>query len=193
MQLETLTLAQIKHLAKYPSVWFVTIARILSALAIFVNPFWGLVATFIFDILDGQILLYHVRVSMEEYEAYDKPLDWVTYLCELWVGAQYGMFLPLFLLLFYRFMGQFMYMRTRKRFFFALFPNFFEFSFLWLIIVTPFGSVFDWSSPQPWGYLAVLLIVKQGQDFIMHYFWDIHIRDTWDKLIGNRIPNLHSV
>lgn len=34
MQLETLTLAQTKHLAKFPSVWFVTFARVISALYI---------------------------------------------------------------------------------------------------------------------------------------------------------------
>ena len=191
--METLTLPQIKHLSRYPLVWLVTIARILAALYIFIDPLWGLIASLVFDILDGQILLYRVHISMEEYEAFDKPLDWVTYICELWVGARYGLFLPLFLLLFYRFMGQFMYMKTGKRFFFALFPNFFEFAFLWLIIVIPSGTTFDWHAPHPWEYLIILLLVKQGQDFFMHYWWDKSLKAGWNTLIGNRIPFLRSI
>lgn len=192
MELEILTLAQIRHLARFPLVWIITIARITAALYIFIDPLWGLVASIVFDILDGQVLLYKVHISMKEYEAYDKPLDWVTHIVELWVGARYGFFLPLFLLLFYRFMGQFMYMRTGKRYFFVVFPNFFEFSFLWLIVTSPAGTLFDWHAPHPWEYLFLLLIFKQGQEFFMHHWWDNTFKNRWNAFIGNRVPFLRS-
>lgn len=144
---------------KHPVVWGVTVARLLIALYIFVNPLWGVIISMIADWVDSQVLLHGVGITRPQYQLWDKNADWFAYVVELSVAASYGVYLPFFLLLFWRFTGQFMFLRTHKRWMFVFFPNYFEVAFLWLVLFFP---------ARPIGWLIVMLILKEAHKIGLH-------------------------
>lgn len=152
---ETVSLEFLKH----PVVWAMTIARLLIALYIFVHPLWGVITSMIADWVDSQILLHVVGITRPQYQLWDKNVDWFAYVVELSVAANYGLYLPFFLLLFWRFTGQFMFLKTHKRFLFVFFPNFFEVAFLWLVLFYP---------ARPYVWLIAFLIAKQLHEIALH-------------------------
>lgn len=148
-----------------PVVWAVTIARLLIALYIFVNPLWGVILSMIADWVDSQILIHGIGITRAQYQLWDKNVDWFAYVVELSVAASYGVYLPFFLLLFWRFIGQFMFVRTHKRWVFVLFPNFFEVVFLWFILFYP---------NRPIGWLIAIVIGKQLHEISLHFLLPRH-------------------
>lgn len=140
-------------------VWAVTVARLLIALSIFINPLWGVILSMIADWVDSQILLHGVGITREQYQLWDKNVDWFAYAVELSVAASWGLYLPFFLLLFWRFVGQFMFLKTRKRWMFILFPNYFEVAFFWLVLFYP---------ERPMGWLIAILLLKQIHEIALH-------------------------
>lgn len=142
-----------------------TIPRLLIALYIFVNPLWGVIASMVADWVDSQILLHGIRMTRPQYQLWDKNVDWAAYVVELSVAASYGLYLPFFLLLFWRFVGQFMFLSTHKRWVFVFFPNYFEIAFLWLVLFFP---------DRPVGWLIVFLVLKQVHEVWLHVFLPKH-------------------
>lgn len=156
---------------KHPVVWAVTLIRFLAALYILINPLWGLIWSFVFDILDAQVLIHYLGIKRSEYHLWDKNVDWFAYITEFLVAIQYGLYLPFFLLLFWRFAGQFMFMRTEKTIYFILFPNFFEIAFLWLVLFHPAVTPFDFTELHPWSWLVALLVGKVIHEVLLHFLW----------------------
>ncbi len=150
------------HFLKHPIVWIVTTARLLIALYIFIDPLWGLIVSMIADWVDSQILLHGIGITRPQYQLWDKNVDWFAYVVELNVATSYGLYLPFFLLLFWRFVGQFMFLTTRKRWVFVVFPNYFEIAFLWLVLFFP---------ARPMGWLIAMLAVKQVHEIGLHWLF----------------------
>lgn len=155
---------------KHPVVWAVTIARLLIALYIFINPLWGVIWSIVADIADSLVLLHGIGITRPQYHLWDKNVDWFAYVVELSVAASYGLYLPFFLLLFWRFLGQFMFMHTHKKWMFVLFPNYFEMVFLWLVIFYPNGGLVSWPTGPILTWLIVFIIGKQIHEFLLHLF-----------------------
>ncbi|MDO8452056.1 MAG: hypothetical protein Q7S76_04280 [bacterium] len=149
----------------------VTLVRFLAAISILVDPLKGLFLTYIFDILDAQVLLHWVKISRKQYHIWDKNIDWLAYIAELWVGAQYGVFLPLFLLLFYRFIGHFMFIHTHRPIVYLAFPNLFEVAYMWLVIFVPQGQASLLTQALPWATLWLLFLAKELHEVLLHYVW----------------------
>ena len=166
-----------------PLVIIVTAVRIGAALSIFWYPLWGLIWSFIFDILDARILLHMVGFSREQYHMWDKNIDWTAYVIMLTVASSYGMFLPLFLLLFFRFMGQFMYLRTHNTWFFIFFPNLFEAGFLWMVIFYPIPGTVQIDTPVKFWWLVALFAVKESQEVLLHFIWPRYLLAPWQRLV----------
>ncbi|MBI3342903.1 hypothetical protein HY032_01990 [Candidatus Gottesmanbacteria bacterium] len=154
---------------KHPAVWSVTIARLLIALFIFANPLWGLILSVIADWIDKHILMFTTGITLSQYQLWDKNVDWFAYVVELSVATTYGLYLPFFLLLFWRFIGQFMFLRTHKRWIFILFPNYFEVAFLWLVVFHQRKFTIDISTDPASFWLVVLLVAKQIHEIYLHY------------------------
>lgn len=151
-----------------PATIGVTFIRFLAAVYILIDPLGGFIWSIIWDTLDGPILINLSGISHEQYHQWDKSVDWLAYATELWIGAEYGAFLPLFLLLFYRFMGQFMFLHYHRRIFFIIFPNFYEFVFLWVILFHPVHGTLTWP-PEPLNWLLILLGAKMAQEIFLHF------------------------
>ena len=154
---------------KHPMVWVVTIARLLIALYIFINPFWGVLWSMVADWVDSQVLLHGVGITRPQYQLWDKNVDWFAYVVELSVASSFGLYLPFFLLLFWRFLGQFMFVRTHKRWMFVFFPNFFEMIFLWLVIFYPHGGLVSWPTGHTLTWLIVFIVGKQIHELLLHF------------------------
>lgn len=161
---------------KHPVVWIVTIARLLIALYIFINPLWGVVWSMVADWVDFQILIHGVGITRSQYQLWDKNVDWFAYVVEFSVATSYGLYLPFFFLLFWRFLGQFMFMRTHKRWMFVFFPNYFEVAFFWLVTLYP-----------QWIWLVVLILAKQIHEIGLHVLLPKH--PEWQT--GNRVKRFY--
>ncbi|OGG01520.1 hypothetical protein A2Z33_00595 [Candidatus Gottesmanbacteria bacterium RBG_16_52_11] len=159
------------------SIWFhplilaVTAVKFAAAATILVNPFWGLFLSSAIDIADAQIVIRLLGFDRRQYQQWDKSTDWFAYVAELWVGVTYGVFLPLFLLLFFRFFGQFMFSRFRSTLVFILFPNFFEAAFMWLVIFHPDRRSISLGAGEPWNWLYIFFAAKLIQEIMLHYVW----------------------
>lgn len=156
---------------KRPIVIAVTAARFFSAVYILYAPYAGLLISMLFDILDAQVLIHIAHLKRSQYHLWDKNVDWLCYVTELWVASLYGLFLPFFLLLFYRFIGQYMYLKFRNTLFFVLYPNFYEFAFLWLVLTHPEIRPVTSLTYSQWLLLGAFLLVKLIHEFMLHYVW----------------------
>lgn len=172
---------------KHPVVWIVTIARLLIALYIFVNPLWGVIWSMVADWVDSQILLHGVGITRPQYHLWDKNVDWFAYVVELSVAASYGLYLPFFLLLFWRFIGQFMFMRTQKRWMFVFFPNYFEVAFLWLVIFYPQQTMHISITGNAGMWLLLLIVAKEINEIGLHFLLPKH--PEWET--GNRFKRFY--
>jgi hypothetical protein len=156
---------------KQPVVIIVTVVRFLSAVYILYAPYPGLLLSILLDILDAQVLIHIARIKRSQYHVWDKNVDWLCYITELWVASMYGLFLPFFLLLFYRFVGQYMYMKFKNTLFFVLYPNLYEIAFLWLVMTHPDIGPVTALSYREWVLLGLLMASKLIHEFLLHYVW----------------------
>ena len=159
---------------KHPVVWVVTIARLLIALSIFIYPLWGVILSMIADWMDSQVLIHGIGITRPQYQLWDKNVDWFAYVVELSVAASYGLYLSFFLLLFWRFIGQFMFMRTHKRWMFVFFPNYFEVAFLWLVAFYPLQTTHVSVTGYAGIWLVLLITSKQIHEIGLHFLLPKH-------------------
>lgn len=152
---------------KNPYFLCMSLIRAAGSLAILWSPVIGFSLTCLLDILDSYVILRISKATRQEYQFWDKNTDWFTYIVMLTVGASYGLFLPLFILLFLRFGGQFMFMRTHKTGFFLVFPNYFEAVFLWTVIFNQPGDKIEFSNYHIF-WLMALLVTKQVQEMALY-------------------------
>lgn len=172
---------------KHPVVWIVTTVRLLIALYIFINPLWGVLWSIVADWLDSQVLLHGIGITPPQYHIWDKNVDWFAYVVELSVASSYGLYLPFFLLLFWRFIGQFMFMHTHKRWMFVLFPNYFEVVFLWLVLFYPQQTTDIKVTGLAGTWLIVLIIAKGINEIGLHLLLPKH--PEWES--GNRAKRFY--
>lgn len=172
---------------KLPMVWVITIARLLIALSIFINPFWGVIWSMVADWVDSQVLIHGVGITRLQYQLWDKNVDWFAYVVEFSVATSYGLYLPFFLLLFWRFLGQFMFMRTHNRGMFIFFPNYFEVAFLWLVIFYPQRTMHVSITGDAGIWLIGLIVAKEINEIGLHILLPKH--PEWGT--GNRAKRFY--
>lgn len=160
----------------HPLVLTVIVVRTLAALYILVDPFWGLIATLAFDYFDSYILLHKMNYTRVMYHMVDKPLDMVTYMVELFVAWQYGLFFPMALLFAYRSIGQIIFSYRHDTRIFIPFPNFFEVAFFWFIAMKPFQPMLHLSVRQYWEIFFLLCGVKIIHEIALHFVGPIVMR-----------------
>lgn len=155
----------------HPVFYWVTLIRVVAAVYILYDPFWGFILSSVLDILDYHIIKQYVPLTDEAYHAWDKKVDWTMYLSELWVMARYGLlwlFVPLFL---WRLVGHIWSIRIHRRIVYIFTPNVFEVMFVWIILFyTPGQSIVDtYHAHQLW--LVLFLVIKMLQEILIHIIW----------------------
>ena len=114
----------------------ILVTRIASAIYIFFNPILGFILSSFFDWFDWYILENRTRVfTTSEYQHWDKNVDWYMYTFMLLAGVKYGHFNILLVLFLFKLIGHLIYLKTRNRRIFILFPNLLEGAFVWYIVL----------------------------------------------------------
>ena len=88
----------------------VVVFRILAAIYIFFNIFWGFLVTLVFDFIDAYFLRQKAKLSWNRYQLVDKALDIIPYSVMLIVSIKYGVFSFLLLLFIYRLIGEILFL-----------------------------------------------------------------------------------
>jgi hypothetical protein len=127
--------------------------------------------------------------GFDNYAALDKALDTYYLSFELIVSLRWE---PLakwtsVVLFAYRFLGFVLFEVTQARVFLVIFPNLFENFYLAYLIIRRFAPAWALTPPRLAALLALLLIPKLAQEYLLHYAeaqpWDwikTHVlRDTW--------------
>lgn len=160
-----------------PSVWFIIVIRLFAALYILINPLWGFILATFFDYWDAYVFKNIAKMSWFEYHRLDKYLDWISYVSMLIVGSIRGYFLPLLLLLSFRFIGHMVFLKKKDTKYFVLFPNLYEIAFIWLVIISELfkfeGLGFEYGL-----WLLALFIVKEVQEMWLHLIWPTYLREN---------------
>lgn len=147
--------------------WVTVALRFAAALGIFIHPLAGMLASFFMDWFDSYLLIQWAGFSREEYHALDKNLDQVWSIVMLVAGFATPYWLLLSILYLYRLLGHVVYLKTCDTRIFLLFPNVFEFAFLWFVAFAPWSTAhFDM-----WHSLIVLTALKLIQEVILHWIW----------------------
>lgn len=153
----------------HPIVVFFIIARILAALYILVEPFWGFVAYLFFDFVDGY-LFSKPGLTTVQYMKFDRPLDWLGYLTMLVVVSN-TRFFPFFLILLgFRLVGQIYYMKTSNVKYYILFPNFYEVFYVWFIVLYLLDGRYFIVGAREVLFLILLFIFQFIRELLIHKY-----------------------
>lgn len=154
----------------------VVVSRVLAAIYIFFDVFWGYFFTLLFDYLDSYFLRQKAKVNWNTYQIVDKAIDLVPYSVMLIVSLHYGVFGFLLVLFVYRLIGEILFFTTKKTWYLVLFPNFFNISFGLFIVLQEIGINFRVVSIK---HLVLLLFVFFFQLYLevwLHYIWPKYIK-----------------
>ena len=119
--------------------WAVVMARFLVPLTIPKYPLPGIIASLVIDAVDQTIFQTFTTLSLEGYQAYDKALDIyylaITYLSTLRNWSNLYAFKIGRFLFYYRLIGVALFEITGLRYLLLIFPNTFEYFFIFYEIV----------------------------------------------------------
>ncbi len=154
----------------------VVVFRILAAIYIFFNIFWGFLVTLVFDFIDAYFLRQKAKLSWNRYQLVDKALDIIPYSVMLIVSIKYGVFSFLLLLFIYRLIGEILFFVTKKTFYLILFPNFFSIAFILFVFLQEVGINFDISSVKYFVLMLFFFLLQIIFEIVLHKIWPKHIR-----------------
>lgn len=164
--------------------YFFLFTRIVIPLFIFVNPFIFPIICQLIDSFD-YIFLTNGRIvkNTNGYQLIDKVLDFYYLLIMFVVSIMWGNML-LIALFVYRLIGFLAVFLTKKRIFFVVFPNFFE----WVFNILSFGYVYNddflsFFNNNLIYFLLPIFFIKIGVELYIHFF-DLNISN---KIFGVKV------
>jgi len=164
-----------KNHFKLTSVWIMIFIRLAAGLYLFVNPLWGFFWFLMADFWDAYIFKHKARMSWREYHTLDKNIDWFGYFCMFAVGVRAGYFFPLIYWLIFKLVGQIIFIKTHKTFYFIFFPNIFEMMFLWYVVLVGQLGFDGWGKPFSFWFILSVAI-KEVQEIWLHFLWPNYLR-----------------
>ncbi len=166
----------VKQYFTHPAVIFVIMVRVLSALYILIDPFWGFMLYLFFDFVDGY-LFAKPGLSTKHYMQLDRPLDWLGYLTMLIVVSGTQLFPFFLILLFIRLIGQIFYMKTGDTKYYIVFPNYYEAFYFWFILLAQLGK--DYSNIGLVGllFLIILFVIQFLRELFIHKYQHEYIEE----------------
>ena len=167
----------------------VVLIRLAVPVSIFRWPLAGGLASMLLDALDVVLVELVGLGGFDNYAALDKGLDMYYLSFELIVSLRWA---PLVrwtsvALFAYRALGVVLFEVTQERVFLFIFPNLFENFYVGYLLLLRFAPRFVPTPPRLVALLAVLLVPKLAQEYMLHYAeaqpWDwikTHVlRDSW--------------
>jgi hypothetical protein len=148
----------------------VTTVRVLGSLPVLRWPFVGAIIAIFADASDVFLLNLLDMGAMDHYQQFDKAADQVYMLTFLivalrWQGLARDVAVGLYG---YRLIGFIAFEVTGVRALLLVFPNLFEFWFLFVASLPHWRPRFELSTANALSVLPVLLVAKEGQEFVLH-------------------------
>ncbi len=146
----------------------ITIVRLAGALPVLRWPFFGAVAAILVDLSD--LFLMDWLGGVRDYQALDKWLD-LSYMATFliaawrWKGTPRNVAAGLFA---FRILGDILFEATGLRWVLLLFPNVFEFWFLFVAGVKQFRPSYQITPSRAALWLLPLLAAKELQEYALH-------------------------
>jgi len=163
-------------------VLFVILARIIVPLAIVRWPLWGAIAAFIADALD--YIIFDLTVGIpSNYQQMDKLLD-IYYLSIAFSVSLRWMKLARItasILFIYRLIGTALFLTTQTHLFLFIFPNVFEFFFIFEAARQKFFPKFELSLKKVIVVVLIILLPKLLNEYIINVIG----LDPWTWLKNN--------
>jgi hypothetical protein len=154
-----------------PVVAVVAVFRIAGSLPVLRWPFAGALLSLAVDLLDLLVIGVLGWEGVADYQALDKYLDQVQLLLFLivairrWDGAERRIAVALYA---YRIAGFVAFELTGERLLLLLFPNVFEFWFVLVAGLHAFRRPVRWTPTLTAVVLAVLTLLKEIQEWLLH-------------------------
>lgn len=149
--------------------------RVLVPLYILINPLVGFILNCLVDYFDAYFIKHREGFTWHEYHTIDKALDWVSYVIMFISGVTHGVSWPLLFWILYRFVGQLIVIKSKKTWYFILFPNIFEFVFVWYVVIGSYLH-FEISTVPFWLWMSVVITLKEAQEIWIHHYWPNRVR-----------------
>lgn len=151
--------------------WIIAAVRVLGALPVLRWPLVGAVIALLTDLSDLFLMdLLHLG-GVRNYQAFDKWLD-QAYLLTFLAAAQRWQPTPRKIALglyAYRLVGFAVFEVTGARDLLLLFPNVFEFWFIFVAAAAHLRPGFNYSASDTAAVLVILLAAKEFQEYALHY------------------------
>lgn len=148
-------------------------ARLLIPLLIPAYPLPGIIAALLLDAVDQTLFQTFTHLPLDGYQSYDKALDIyylsIAYISTLRNWTNHFAFQVARFLFYYRLVGVALFELSGRRMLLFIFPNTFEYFFIW------YETVVLWRNPRRLPRVAVVgaaatiwLIIKLPQEFWLH-------------------------
>ncbi len=169
------------------------IARVLGSLPVLRWALAGAIIAILVDFSDLFMKNLLPLGGVRDYQAFDKWLDLVymfTFLVVAlrWSGVARNVAIALFA---YRMIGVAVFEAISWRGILLVFPNVFEFWFVFVAARNHFKPAYELTARRTVMWLAVLLVLKEGQEYILHWgkYLDRYratdvVVDWWNWLTG---------
>lgn len=137
-------------------------------------PFYGMLLSILFDILDWFILSFG-RLKREQYDNIDKPLDYLQYSVLIPILINTPILFPYLLLLLYRTIGYYIVKKFNNEKLYIFFPNLAEYIALLYFFNIEFNLNIEIFSTQ---IILSLIAIKLFQEYWIHikpnsYSWSL--------------------
>lgn len=154
--------------------WLVVLARLIVLPLFFVYPFLTMLVCMLLDFGDSWV--HKLGMNKSQYYKVDKIIDFTMYFVALISSVYEDFFYFLLLVLFiYRQLGYLIQLLSKKNFIYLLFPNFFEFAFLWCFIAK-FANI-SFMGTQFIAILIFIFLLKIIQEFWIYILWPTYTKE----------------
>ena len=153
--------------------WFIVLLRILVPLTIPRYPLPGIIAALLLDAIDQSLFQALTNLELDSYQGYDKALD-IYYLAIAYIATmrnwsnQWAFRISRFLF-YFRLVGVVLFELTHLRWLLLLFPNVFEYFFIFYEVVRLRWDPERLSTRATFGAAALIwIVIKLPQEYWLH-------------------------
>ena len=151
--------------------WIIALTRVAGSLPVLRWPFYGAILAIVVDQSDVLLMNLLDLGGVGNYQTFDKYVDQVYIGCFLavalrWQGADRNVAVALYI---YRLAGFLAFEVTQSRDILLLFPNLFEFWFLFVAALHHRRTPLAWTTARLALALGALLALKELQEWALHW------------------------
>jgi len=153
--------------------WAIVVLRILVPLTIPRYPLPGIIAALVLDAVDQTLFQAFTSLPLDGYQGYDKALDiyylTIAYIATLRNWTNHAALRISRFLFYYRLVGVVLFEMTHARWLLLLFPNVFEYFFIFYEIIRLRWDPRRLSAPTLAGAAALIwIVIKLPQEYWIH-------------------------